>query len=222
MNLITEYLENSLEIKSKTINTLVIEDTKYFTRFLKAFIEALNKQNEEFELMEELNKLDISKSTEIIFDLFNIEANNSNIIKKLYADLISDINSEEMYSKMMDMESSIMNVIDDLIYRSRFSLKMEEINYQDLFKAVGVQFDYDKKSIIERVIEYMKVTSELLNKKLFILVNLDSFLSEEDLLELIKFLSYNEIKVLALQNKITREVIPCENLRIIDKDLCEI
>ena len=222
MNLITEYLENSLEIKSKTINTLVIEDTKYFTRFLKAFIEALNKQNEEFELMEELNKLDISKSTEIIFDLFNIEANNSNILKKLYADLISDINSEEMYSKMMDMESSIMNVIDDLIYRSRFSLKMEEINYQDLFKAVGVQFDYDKKSIIERVIEYMKVTSELLNKKLFILVNLDSFLSEEDLLELIKFLSYNEIKVLALQNKITREVIPCENLRIIDKDLCEI
>ena len=127
-----------------------------------------------------------------------------------------------MYTKMMDMESSIMNVIDDLIYRSRFSLKMEEINYQDLFKAAGIRFDYDKTSIIERVTEYMKVTSELLGKKLFILVNLDSFLSEEDLLELIKFLSYNEIKVLALQNKITREVIPCENLRIIDKDLCEI
>lgn len=222
MNLITEYLENSFEIKGKTINTLVIEDTKYFSQFLKAFIETLNKQNEEFELIEDLKKLDISKFTEIIFDLFNIEANSANILKKLYAELISDINSEEMYSKMMDMESSIMNVIDDLIYRSRFSLKMEEINYQDLFKAAGIQFDYDKTSIIERVIEYMKVTSELLNKKLFILVNLDSFLSEEDLLELIKFLSYNEIKALALQNKITREVIPCENLRIIDKDLCEI
>ncbi|WP_055079077.1 type II-A CRISPR-associated protein Csn2 [Lagierella massiliensis] len=222
MNLITEYLENSFEIKSKTINTLVIEDTKYFTQFLKMLIEALNKENEEFELIEDLKKLDISKSTEIIFDLFNIEANNTNILKKLYAELISDINLEEMYSKMMDMESCIINVIYDLIYRSRFPLKMEEVNYQELFKAVGVQFDYDKTSIIERVIEYMKVTSELLNKKLFILINLDSFLSEGDLLELIKFLSYNEIKVLALQNKITREVEPCENLRIVDKDLCEI
>ena len=82
MNLLTEYLENSFEIKSKTINTLVIEDTKYFTQFLKAFIETLNKQNEEFELIEDLKKLDISKSSEIIFDLFNIEANNSNILKK--------------------------------------------------------------------------------------------------------------------------------------------
>ena len=59
MNLITEYLENSFEIKAKTLNTLVIEDTKYFTQFLKAFIEALNKQNEEFELIEDLKKLDI-------------------------------------------------------------------------------------------------------------------------------------------------------------------
>lgn len=222
MNLITEYLENSFEIKAKTLNTLVIEDTKYFTQFLKAFIEALNKQNEEFELIEDLKKLDISKYTEIIFDLFNIEANSANILKKLYAELISDINSEEMYSKMTNMESCLVNVIDDLIYRSRFSLKMEEINYQELFKAAGIQFDYDKTSIVERLIEYMKITSELLDKKLFILVNLDSFLSGNDLLELIKFLSYNEIKVLALQNNITRKVIPCENLRIIDKDLCEI
>lgn len=154
--------------------------------------------------------------------MFNIEANNTNILKKLYAELISDVNSEEMYSKKMDMETCILNVIDDLIYRSRFSLKMEEINYQELFKAVGVQFDYDKTSIIERVTEYMKITSELLNKKLFILVNLDSFLSEGDLLELIKFLSYNEFRVLALQNKISRDVKPCENIRIVDKDLCEI
>lgn len=222
MNLITEYLENSFEIKAKTINTLVIEDTKYFTQFLKAFIEALNRQNEEFELIEDLKKLDISKSTEIIFDLFNIEANNSNLLKKLYDELISDVNSEEMYSKKMDMETCILNVIDDLIYRSRFSLKMEEVNYQDLFKAVGIKFDYDKTSIVERLTEYMKITSELLNKKLFILVNLDSFLSEGDLLELINFLSYNEIRVLALQNKISRDVKPCENIRIVDKDLCEI
>lgn len=90
------------------------------------------------------------------------------------------------------------------------------------FKALAIGFDYDKNSIIEKLIEYIKVTSDLLDKKLFIIINLDSFLTEEDLVELSKFLCYNEIKVLALQNKITRQVRTCENLRIVDQDLCEI
>lgn len=51
MNLVTEYLENSFEIKSKTINTLVIEDTKHFTQFIKALMETANKESEEFELI---------------------------------------------------------------------------------------------------------------------------------------------------------------------------
>ena len=222
MNLVTEYLENSFEIKAKTINTLVIEDVEYFTKFLKGLIEASNKESEEFELIEGLKKLDISKSSEIIFDLFNIEANSASILKKLYTELEEDTNSEEVYSKKIDMESSLLNLVDDLIYRSRFSLKSGQINYQNIFKAIDLEFDYDKNSLIERLTEYIKITSELLDKKLFIIVNLDSFSSQEDLDELGSFLCYNEIKLLALQNTITRQVKSCENLRIIDKDLCEI
>lgn len=79
MNLVTEYLENSFEIKSKTINTLVIEDTKYFTKFIKALMETANRGSEEFELIEDFKKVDLSKVTEIIFDLFSLEANNANI-----------------------------------------------------------------------------------------------------------------------------------------------
>ncbi len=39
------------------------------------------------------------------------------------------------------------------------------------------------------------------NKSIYIIVNLDSFLSEEELVELEKFLLYNDIKVLALQTQ---------------------
>lgn len=90
------------------------------------------------------------------------------------------------------------------------------------FNALAIEFDYDKNSIIEKLIEYIKVTADLLDKKLFIIINLDSFLTEEDLVELSKFLCHNEINVLALQNKITRQVKTFENLRILDQDLCEI
>ena len=222
MNLVTKYLENSLEIKSKTINTLVIEDTHYFSLFLKGLIEATEIESDEFELIEDYKTVDITKYVEIIFDIFNLEANSANILKKMYSELEEDLNTQEVYTKKVELESIIANITDELIYRSRFSLKAGEINYQNLFKAIEIEFDYEKNSVLERLIEYIKVTSELLKTKVYIIVNLDSFLSEEELVELEKFLLYNDIKVLALQNTIRREVKPSENLRIVDKDLCEI
>lgn len=222
MNLVTKYLENSLEIKSKTINTLVLEDTHYFSLFLKGLIEATEIESDEFELIEDYKTIDMTKYVEIIFDIFNLEANSANILKKMYAELEEDLNTQEVYTKKVELESIIANITDELIYRSRFSLKAGEINYQNLFKAIEIEFDYEKNSVLERLIEYIKVTSELLKTKVYIIVNLDSFLSEEELVELEKFLIYNDIKVLALQNTIRREVKPSENLRIVDKDLCEI
>ncbi|WP_311562362.1 type II-A CRISPR-associated protein Csn2 [Peptoniphilus duerdenii] len=222
MNLVTKYLENSLEIKSKTINTLVIEDTRYFSIFLKGLIEATEIESDEFELIEDYKTVDMTKYVEIIFDIFNLEANSANILKKMYSELEEDLNTQEVYTKKVELESIIANITDELIYRSRFSLKAGEINYQNLFKAIEIEFDYEKNSVLERLIEYIKVTSELLKTKVYIIVNLDSFLSEEELVELEKFLLYNDIKVLALQNTIRREVKPSENLRIVDKDLCEI
>lgn len=222
MNLVTKYLENSLEIKSKTINTLVIEDTHYFSLFLKGLIEATEIESDEFELIEDYKTVDMTKYVEVIFDIFNLEANSANILKKMYSELEEDLNTQEVYTKKVELESIIANITDELIYRSRFSLKAGEINYQNLFKAIEIEFDYEKNSVLERLIEYIKVTSELLKIKVYIIVNLDSFLSEEELVELEKFLLYNDIKVLALQNAIRREVKPSENLRIVDKDLCEI
>lgn len=222
MNLVTKYLENSLEIKSKTINTLVIEDTRYFSIFLKELIEATEIESDEFELIEDYKTVDMTKYVEIIFDIFNLEANSANILKKMYSELEEDLNTQEVYTKKVELESIIANITDELIYRSRFSLKAGEINYQNLFKAIEIEFDYEKNSVLERLIEYIKVTSELLKTKVYIIVNLDSFLSEEELVELEKILLYNDIKVLGLQNTIRREVKPSENLRIVDKDLCEI
>ncbi|EFM26200.1 CRISPR-associated protein, Csn2 family [Peptoniphilus duerdenii ATCC BAA-1640] len=222
MNLVTKYLENSLEIKSKTINTLVVEDIRYFSIFLKGLIESTEIESDEFELIEDYKTVDMTKYVEIIFDIFNLEANSANILKKMYSELEEDLNTQEVYTKKVELESIIANITDELIYRSRFSLKAGGINYQNLFKAIEIEFDYEKNSVLERLIEYIKVTSELLKTKVYIIVNLDSFLSEEELVELEKFLLYNDIKVLALQNAIRREVIPSENLRIVDKDLCEI
>lgn len=44
MNLVSQYFENSYEIKAKTLNTLVIENTEHFANFLRTLIEVSNKE----------------------------------------------------------------------------------------------------------------------------------------------------------------------------------
>lgn len=157
-----------------------------------------------------------------MFDVFSPEINQTSLLKKLYQELESDLNAEEMYQKKIDLESRLYALTDDLMYRSRFSIIAGEIHYDLLFKAVGLQFEFAGDSVLERLVDYMKIAYELSGKRLFVIVNLDSFLDEEELVALENFLRYNEIRVLALQNRITREGLESENLRIIDQDLCEI
>lgn len=222
MNIITPHLEHALEIKAQALNTLVIEDTKIFTNFLNAWINTSAKRTQEFQLIEEDREIDISKYTELLFDVFSPEINQSSLLKKLYQELESDLNGEEMYQKKIDLESRLYALTDDLMYRSRFPIVAGEIHYDLLFKAVGLQFEFAGDSVLERLVDYMKIAYELSGKRLFVIVNLDSFLDQEELVALENFLRYNEIRVLALQNRITREGLESENLRIIDQDLCEI
>ncbi len=222
MNVITPHLEHALEIKSHSLNTLVIEDTKIFTNFLNAWINTSAKRTQEFQLIEDDREIDISKYTELLFDVFSPEINQTSLLKKLYQELESDLNGEEMYQKKIDLESRLYALTDDLMYRSRFPIIAGEIHYDLLFKAVGLQFEFAGDSVLERLVDYMKIAYELSGKRLFVIVNLDSFLDHEELVALENFLRYNEIRVLALQNQITREGLESENLRIIDQDLCEI
>lgn len=222
MNIITPHLEHALEIKAQALNTLVIEDTKRFTNFLNAWINTSAKRTQEFQLIEDDREIDISKYTELMFDVFSPEINQTSLLKKLYQELESDLNREEMYQKKIDLESRLYALTDDLMYRSRFSIVAGEIHYDLLFKAVGLQFEFDGDSVLERLVDYMKIAYELSGKRLFVIVNLDSFLDYEELVALENFLRYNEIRVLALQNRIAREGLESENLRIIDQDLCEI
>lgn len=222
MRLVTNYLESSFEIKNHKINTIVLEDPKHFTDFLKGLIGTFNKENTDFIIYEDNEEKALGKCSDIIFDLFNLELNNSRVLKKLFTELENDLNSEDMYVKKIELESHILKVIDEILFRSRFSLKSNEVDYDQLFKCLGVSFDYDHDSILESLIEFMRLSYALLGTKLFIIINLDSFFEDSELLELSKFLSYNDIRVLALQNNIKREIGPFDNLRIVDKDLCEI
>ena len=76
-------------------------------------------------------------------------------------------------------------------------------------------------SFSEKIIQYMKIMSELMGKKLLVFVNIRSDLEKDQIQELMKNAVYNEIALLFIEN-IQRDFLEMKKYYIIDKDGCEV
>ena len=64
--------------------------------------------------------------------------------------------------------------------------------------------------------------NELLGYEIFFFINLENFLSDDELVEFSKFILYNKYRVVFLENFNRNKLFDDDNLIIIDNDLCEI
>ena len=64
--------------------------------------------------------------------------------------------------------------------------------------------------------------NELLGYEIFFFINLENFLSNDELVEFSKFILYNKYRVVFLENFNRNRLFDDDNLIIIDNDLCEI
>lgn len=222
MNIISEYFDNSFELKSEVINTLLIENRELFISFIKQLYIEMSTEEGKIILQDELKELSFKKYAELIIDPFALDPNNAKNLKKLYEKIIENSTNEEIYEKRLVFENALKYYVEEIVFLSDYELIYDNLDYQNVFKAVNLHIDTETKNLASMIIDYMRISSDLSGAKLFIFVNLDNFLTDADLIELQNFICYNNIIVFCLQNQLKRKLIENENLRIIDEDLCEI
>lgn len=222
MNIISEYFDNSFELKSEVINTLLIENRELFISFIKQLHIEMSTEEGKIILQDDLKELSFKKYAELIIDPFTLDPNNAKILKKLYEKIIDNSSNEELYEKRLVFENILKDYIEEIVFLSDYELLYDSLDYQNIFKAVNLHINTEANNLTSMIIDYMRISSDLTGTKLFIFVNLDNFLTDADLIELQNFICYNNITVFCLQNQLKRELIKNENLRIIDEDLCEI
>ena len=96
--------------------------------------------------------------------------------------------------------------VEEIVFLSDYELIYDNLDYQNIFKAVNLHIDTETKNLASMIIDYMRISSDLSGTKLFIFVNLDNFLTDADLIELQNFICYNNIIVFCLQNQRNRRV----------------
>lgn len=167
-------------------------------------------------------ELGISKNMDIVFDIFSIDINSKKIINKLYEEMQQVAYSEKVYVKTQEIAQSIQRYILELEQETDYILTFtEDVDWMAIFKALRVQHEVIEEDYFEKLIRYIKVATVVMKYKIFVFVNLRSYLSDLQMQKLIQEAIYQEVKLIFVGNYV-KDCMEGGLRYIIDRDQCEI
>lgn len=153
----------------------------------------------------------------IPFDL-----NKKPLLAKATSVLEKAASEGERYLQTNALLGDLQRYLQDLSFSSLpGSVDFTKLEFSSLIKAVGLEFQTEKTSICEQLLDYFELVTELDRKKLFITLNLRPYLTvqEADLfLDSVLLHAYNVIMIETTEYpRLSRETRV-----IVDRDLCVI
>lgn len=203
-----------VDINKDKKNILVIDDHKLFG----SFCYDLNKKDTEKIVFIDNDKLVNIKDIIIFNDILSFNFNDKTIITKLYNKLSKSIISNvEIDNELKKYFMKISNILYDEIEYYNVDIDLnEEIDLVKYFKLAGIEFDNKYNNLIDKFIDILEIYSELYDQTM-IFINVLSYFSNEEIREILKYITYKKISVLFLENSYNRSVY-FENKYVIDDD----
>lgn len=215
-------LVKTIEIKDKIVTEWIIESPELFSQYLIELSRQINGADGKFILSNNEKELSISKFVSIIINPIDTLLNDKKIITKIYKELQQIAINENNYLKTKEMLSLLQQYLLELEYNFDLTLHInDDIELQGLFKLFGIKIEEEDLSFFEQLLQYIKIQNAILGKNLIILVNIRSFLTEQEMNDILLFVKHNEINLLLIECY-QRDFTNSTNKYIIDRDKCEI
>ena len=212
LNLRMEFIEN-------TVNVLVLEDPVQFSEIVYLLKSDEKVLESPFVLSESDKFLQISKEMEIIVDPFSLDFNSRKIQQQLYKEM--EIVATEFDVEKAEVNGRMLYLIEGIQERLQYQniAYNLEFSWENLLKLYQVHFEPLCESLLEKLVEYIKIASNLLNLKVIGFVNLKLYLTKEQLHYLYEIAFYNKVNLLLIEN-IENTQLEEEKLYIVDRDKC--
>lgn len=208
-----------LNFEEKNIFSLIVENKKSYRKIIEDLVNNSNIEDGNI-ILSENNKLVMPEKEIFVFlDYFNFDINKF-VLNKYYKEL-KNLSENEFLNETLEIKEILKDYINKLI-ENNYSLKFEDdLDISQILKAFSIKFERSE-DLLLNLFEWLKILNEILGYEIFFFINLESFLSENELLEFSKFIVYNKYKVVFLENFYRNKLFDNDNLIIIDNDLCEI
>lgn len=208
-----------MEIKENQVLVLFIENRKAYCQLMQDLWNQVQGQEGNFILSDKMKQLKISREMECIFNPFSLNCNDRKIMNKLYQEV------KEQADSLFQEESAKLNgeincYLEHLLMQMPNALKYDvDFDAIGLYKLYHVEIDCSGETLLERIMEYLRVLSKICGVTIYVFVGLKQYLSEEELDQLYKFLFYEKINLIIIES-LQMPLIYAEKGWILDEDLC--
>lgn len=208
-----------IDFEDKSIFSLIIENKKLYRKIIEDLINNISIDDGNI-ILSKNNKLIVPEKEIFVFsDYFNFDVNKF-VLNKYYKEL-KNLSENDFFDETLKIKEVLRNYITKLV-ENEYSIKLEEdLDISQILKVFGVKFQRNE-DLLLNLFEWIKILNELLGYEIFFFINLENFLSNDELVEFSKFILYNKYRVVFLENFNRNKLFDDDNLIIIDNDLCEI
>ena len=208
-----------IDFENKSIFSLIIENKKLYRKIIEDLINNISIDDGNI-ILSKNNKLIVPEKEIFVFsDYFNFDVNKF-VLNKYYKEL-KNLSENDFFDETLEIKEVLRNYVTKLV-ENEYSIKLEEdLDISQILKAFGIKFQRNK-DLLLNLFEWIKILNELLGYEIFFFINLENFLSNDELVEFSKFILYNKYRVVFLEHFNRNKLFDDDNLIIIDNDLCEI
>ena len=205
------------------ITNIVIESPSVFQQYIGELYEQIEGKEGAWVLSEGGVPLELKKVSEMIINPYGLNINNKKILGKLYESIKKDILQSDRLIEWNELLAGIHNFLESLFSDYDYFLDYaEEIDVKEVLKIMNVAFNENEGGRLERLIDYCNLHQQVLGTTVFILVNIKSYFSLEQLQYLYEEAFYKKFYLIIIENKEYSIDNEQEIRYIIDEDQCVI
>lgn len=220
MKLIHQNWTFEIVFKENLIQRLIIEDSKIFTEIVVGLQELIKGEETKWVLSECGKVLKASCCCDLIIDYFNLDINQRKMISSLYEKLEMEIYSSDLLPMWNKMQSIMQNIVDQSIDRVGYNIIYKDIDIKNCLKMLNASFEKCCDNSLECLLEYLELFHEVMGIDLFVLINVTTFFSKEELVYLYQQAEHKKYFLLLIDRDMREIDFSKENVLIIDKDAC--
>ena len=222
MKLSIKYIDNNIDFDNSYINCLEIENKNYFYKIVNDINSISNGNILEDVIFsdDEYKELNLSNKINMVFDYFNFDFNSKKIISIINKKINDNISVEDkenlskLYNKIRKVYLPILNDMDlNIDINNDFDL-------DSMIKLLNVSIK-PKDNLLDNLFLLVDIEKELSINKIIVFINLKQYLNNNELIELYKYLLYNNVVVLLIDSQSYGVCNEYEKKLIIDDELEE-
>lgn len=221
MKIVLKGINKVFDTNIKSVNEIIIENQKLLLEILEDFNLQFNGGVGESVISNNDKVLATEKYCEVHSQFVPFKMNTKTLNSKLNSSFEKVAISGEHYNATMEEIGRLEKFLEDIAFELQGDIQFNKINISSLIKAAGISFNENYESLEEKILDYIELVTGYDKEKVFILLNLRTFISDDGMEAFIEEIVKRHYHILLLESS-ERKLLPNCKRCIVDSDLCVI